>query len=145
MKTERIKEVHRAEEQSLVCGNAKDTVREVTREEVLGEIQKLLEACYKFGVNPLPGLRKCFPAFEWRFESYEDRKDVVAFYNRIRVLLQTADFFWSPTEWIGSTLVWARHKVSETPLRICATKLDTGSLWDRALEEILGESNLARR
>ncbi len=133
------------ENRALMLGSSIDEInRTTTREDVFHKIQELLDSCYRFGVNPLSGLRKSFPDYKWGFENCGDRH-CITFYNRLRELLETVDFLWSPWTWFGSTVVWARRKVrNQKPLGMCATKLDS-FLSDVALEEILGESNIIRR
>lgn len=129
---------------ALTLGSSVNIIdRETTREDVFANIQELLDSCYSFGVNPLPGLRKSFPDYDWKFEDCGDRHHIV-FYNRVRELLGSVDFLWSPQEWLGSTVVWARRKVcDQKPFGIC-TKLDN-TLWDSELEEIMSEHDIAQR
>lgn len=133
------------ENRALTLGSSIDGIGRVTsREDVFAEIQKLLDSCYRFGVNPLPGLRQSFPDYEWGFEDFGNRHHI-SFYSGVSGALKDADFLWSPWDWLGSSVVWARRKISEqNPLGICATKHDSRFLSDKTLEEILGESNILR-
>jgi len=54
------------QQNALTCGHGGNH----TRAGVMDEIQKLLDSCYEFGINPLPQLRKCFPVFNWHYFEY---------------------------------------------------------------------------
>jgi len=51
-------------QEALLFGEGRGGSR---RSIVTKELQTMLELCYKNGVNPLPDLRKSYPAFAWRF------------------------------------------------------------------------------
>ena len=46
-----------------------------TRREVMKDLQYLFNSCYEFGINPLPRIRKCFPAFEWEYYAFPEAQD----------------------------------------------------------------------
>ncbi|MCX6719435.1 MAG: hypothetical protein NTZ38_03625 [Candidatus Taylorbacteria bacterium] len=54
-----------ADEIMSVPGNLNIFVSGVSLEEVTKDILSLLNSTFKFGINPLPRLRKLFPHFEW--------------------------------------------------------------------------------
>jgi len=39
----------------------------LTRWIVMDDLKNLFNSCYEFGINPLPRMRKCFPAFNWEY------------------------------------------------------------------------------
>ncbi|MEK7499078.1 MAG: hypothetical protein AAB649_00540 [Patescibacteria group bacterium] len=88
---------HKWELEALLCGS----MRDYTRQHVMGEIRKLLLICYNYGISPLSGLRKVFPELEWKHWRLLNGKDFV----REEVeesITETADFVWmiSRTEFV---------------------------------------------
>ena len=37
------------------------------------QIQEYLVACYRIGINPLPGLRRILPSYEWEHRKHKDQ------------------------------------------------------------------------
>jgi hypothetical protein len=65
----------------------------LSREGVTKKLQVLLQACYDFGINPLPALRKCFPGLEWKYWKQEGMASIG---REIETkLAATADFVWA--------------------------------------------------
>lgn len=96
----------------------------LSRKQVMRDIQEFLVATFRFGVNPLPALRKQFP-YEWT--SYPSGM----FLNRspyFHNLLGTSRFIWlipDETGW-GGTLVVARE--CGTPKDLSKPNLDMSAL-----------------
>jgi len=59
-------------QEALLVGEGRNGSR---RSIVVRELQMLFELSYKNRINPLPDLRKSYPAFAWRFVSKDDAKN----------------------------------------------------------------------
>jgi len=66
----------------------------MSREEIMQELQDLFTSCFVYAINPLPSLRKLFPAFEWKFWKMIGSPGIEADERLRRRLADEADFAW---------------------------------------------------
>lgn len=78
-----------------------EPVRGFTRDNVMKELAELFRVCYGFGhpLNPLSGVRKCFPGLRWKFweinkSASESEKSPI----RTRIA-EESDFVWQVGEY----------------------------------------------
>lgn len=63
-----------------------------SREGVMEELQDLFRLCYRYGINPLPSLRKVFPVMDWEYWKQEGMDWIGAVIEN--ALQKNADFVW---------------------------------------------------
>jgi hypothetical protein len=64
---------------------------------MLNRIEELLYGCFDFGINPLPKLRKVFPAYTWEFIDLTERT-TRGYKACLRNIAKTSRFFWHTDE-----------------------------------------------
>ena len=69
-----------------------DPAEEETLYGVMNQIQEYFDSCYWIGINPLPGIRRILPQYEWRFHRSKD-------YGLIRKIISDSQLIWR-TNWI---------------------------------------------
>ena len=60
---------------------------------MLLKIEGLLYGCFEFGINPLPTLRKIFPAYSWKYIDLTDKKPK-GYRACLANIIMKSDFFW---------------------------------------------------
>lgn len=60
---------------------------------MLHKIEGLLYGCFEFGINPLPKLRKVFPAYTWEYIDLT-YKSSQGYRDSLARIARTSDFFW---------------------------------------------------
>ena len=93
-------------------------------------LRDLFEVCFKYGINPLPRLRKCFPEFNWEFlQLTGEKSDGEAVYRATRKV----QYVWMLS---GKRVVVACYKEEKMGslfwiLNEDGTELDLGSNFNR--------------
>ncbi len=85
-------EVNDYRQDALLTGTC---VRGFTREGVMRDLADLFRICYKFGryLNPLPGVRKCFPGLLWNYWVDNSCASEIERHATKRIA-ETSDFVW---------------------------------------------------
>ena len=77
----------------------------ISRRQVVKELQDLLQLCFNYGINPLPALRKAFPAFDWE---YCKQEGMVTFGDGLsKRIAKKADFIFAVSQ-IEFVIAWRR-------------------------------------
>lgn len=92
--------------QALEFGEAEEDGEGYTRKEVAKDIQSLVEACFMFGLNPLPRLRQLFPRFAWQHHDISGLNDDECDRARRRII-SNSDIFWEVEHTLSYTFVTA--------------------------------------
>jgi hypothetical protein len=103
--------INRARQEALFKGEL-TTGYLFNRKGVMTDLADLFGICFKFGghMNPLPGIRKCFPLMTWKFweinknDSPEKRKAIA------KAIMISTDFLWT----VPGGLITASHTFAQT-------------------------------
>lgn len=101
---------------------------------MLHKIEGLLYGCFEFGINPLPTLRKVFPAYSWKYVDLTDKKPR-SYRSCLKDIMMNSDFFWHTTD-NGEGNHWVVAKKigsTDTPARVFGNS-DVDEQPDNVLE-----------
>ena len=84
-------EKHRSELFDAMEGKNQELPWVEVLQSVMEDIQRLLDVSYSLGINPLNGLRKVLPQYQWRF--YRIRNEE-RYEGHVKEVVSKSDFVW---------------------------------------------------